>query len=513
MVVAAFVAPFLLPATARFVAHRGAAARRPAGGGHHRAGGAGARRSSPSTWPGTGGSTTPSTRGRSPRRSPGWPGSWARCSGWSARWSSSRCRWRRSARRWASPAWTSATAQNVRDKSRMKTVLRAAGVPCARHQLVTDPDERAGVRRRGRLPAGREAAGRGRARRRPTGSTTTTPCAAGSARCRRGPRPPGCSRSSWSARSTRSTASASAGGRCGRRSRTTCRRRWTCCATRGSSGRCCCRARWTTRGTPPSRTSGRRRCEALGVRDGLTHMEWFRRPDGSVAVSEVGARPPGAQISSMLGYVHDVDFYRLWARAGDPRPVRPAGAEVRRGHGLPARAGPAARVRAVHGVDGAAAPARAPRRRGRLPRAGPAGVVELRGRGVRDRPAPGDRGGAATRCGRSSTGSGSSWWRSSDDGGHALPGLPRRDGLLHPGAGRGRRPGDRRRRPAAVRAAGRRPRRARALRARLAGRRGRGARRAARAVPARPVRPGRVPVGAVHDPRGADPGGVRAARA
>ena len=31
---------------------------------------------------------------------------------------------------------------------------------------------------------------------------------------------------------------------------------------------------------------------ALGVRDALTHMEWFRRPDGSVAVSEVAARPP-----------------------------------------------------------------------------------------------------------------------------------------------------------------------------------------------------------------------------
>ena len=30
-------------------------------------------------------------------------------------------------------------ARNVRDKSRMKSVLQAAGVPCARHQLVHDP--------------------------------------------------------------------------------------------------------------------------------------------------------------------------------------------------------------------------------------------------------------------------------------------------------------------------------------------------------------------------------------
>jgi hypothetical protein len=53
---------------------------------------------------------------------------------------------------------------------------------------------------------------------------------------------------------------------------------------------------------------------ALGLRTGLTHMEWFRRPDGSVAVSEVGARPPGAQISSMLCYAHDFDLYRAWAQ-------------------------------------------------------------------------------------------------------------------------------------------------------------------------------------------------------
>ncbi len=53
---------------------------------------------------------------------------------------------------------------------------------------------------------------------------------------------------------------------------------------------------------------------ALGLRTGLTHMEWFRRPDGTVAVSEVAVRPPGAQISSMLCYAHDFDLYRAWAQ-------------------------------------------------------------------------------------------------------------------------------------------------------------------------------------------------------
>lgn len=89
---------------------------------------------------------------------------------------------------------------------------------------------------------------------------------------------------------------------------------------------------------------------ALGVRDALTHMEWFRRPDGSVAVSEVAARPPGAQLSSMLGYAHDVDFYRAWAelvvlgRFDPPERRYAAGTAYLRGQGR-------GRVRAVHGVE------------------------------------------------------------------------------------------------------------------------------------------------------------------
>jgi hypothetical protein len=46
---------------------------------------------------------------------------------------------------------------------------------------------------------------------------------------------------------------------------------------------------------------------------GLSHMEWFRRADGSIAISEVGARPPGAQFTTLLSFAHDVDFYRAWA--------------------------------------------------------------------------------------------------------------------------------------------------------------------------------------------------------
>ena len=39
------------------------------------------------------------------------------------------------------PGMDEDTAQNVRDKSRMKSVLRSAGIPCARHQLVNRTEE------------------------------------------------------------------------------------------------------------------------------------------------------------------------------------------------------------------------------------------------------------------------------------------------------------------------------------------------------------------------------------
>ena len=54
---------------------------------------------------------------------------------------------------------------------------------------------------------------------------------------------------------------------------------------------------------------------ALGLETGLTHMEWFRRPDGSVAVSEVAARPPGAQLLTATAWAHGGrDLYGDWTR-------------------------------------------------------------------------------------------------------------------------------------------------------------------------------------------------------
>jgi biotin carboxylase len=88
----------------------------------------------------------------------------------------------------------------------------------------------------------------------------------------------------------------------------------------------------------------------LGLETGLTHLEWFRRPDGSLAISEVAARPPGAQITTLISAAHDLDFYSTWSRlmieeAFDP-PYRryAAGAAFLRGQGR-------GRVAAVRGLE------------------------------------------------------------------------------------------------------------------------------------------------------------------
>lgn len=108
---------------------------------------------------------------------------------------------------------------------------------------------------------------------------------------------------------------------------------------------------------------------ALGLRTGLTHMEWFRRPDGTVAVSEVAVRPPGAQISAMLAYAHDFDLYLEWARlmvhGQFTRPERAwsAGTVFLRGQGT-------GRVRGVSGLAELPPEVRALVIESRLPEAG-----------------------------------------------------------------------------------------------------------------------------------------------
>ena len=88
----------------------------------------------------------------------------------------------------------------------------------------------------------------------------------------------------------------------------------------------------------------------FGLQTGLVHMEWFRRPDASIAISEAAVRPPGAQFSTLISYAHDFDLYTAWAHLMifgefDPPERRYAvGAAYLRGQGE-------GRVRAIHGLE------------------------------------------------------------------------------------------------------------------------------------------------------------------
>jgi formate-dependent phosphoribosylglycinamide formyltransferase (GAR transformylase) len=60
---------------------------------------------------------------------------------------------------------------------------------------------------------------------------------------------------------------------------------------------------------------GLRAIAALGLDSGMTHMEWFHKDDGTLAIGEIAQRPPGANITKMTGIAHGIDCYRAWARA------------------------------------------------------------------------------------------------------------------------------------------------------------------------------------------------------
>lgn len=247
------------------------------------------------------------------------------------------------------PGMDTETAHNVRDKARMKSVLQAAGVPCARHQLVSHPGE---------ALAFAEEVGFPLVAKPPAGAGAQATYRLDDVGSLRGwldaipPRPdsPGLLEE-FLVGEEHTFDSVTVGGQTTWSSVSdylppplevlrTPWIQWTVLLPREIGG-----PRYAGIGE-----IGPAALRALGVRDALTHMEWFRRPDGSVAISEVGARPPGAQLSSMLGYVHDVDFFRMWTelvildRFSPPERQYAAGTAYLRGQGR-------GRVRAVHGVE------------------------------------------------------------------------------------------------------------------------------------------------------------------
>ena len=247
------------------------------------------------------------------------------------------------------PGMDEDTAQNVRDKSRMKSVLRSAGIPCARHQLVSRTEEATGFLAEVGLPiVAKPPAGAGAqatyrldteddfaswlraaqanpaevwlleefltGREHTFDSVTVDGNTLWASISDYQPPPLEVLRTPWV--------------------------QWTVVLPRSIDG-----AEYG-----PIKQIGPAALQALGVQTAFTHMEWFARPDGSVAVSEVGARPPGAQLASMIGFSHDVDFYAMWAELvllgtfDPPRRVYATGTAYLRGQGR-------GRVHTVHGVD------------------------------------------------------------------------------------------------------------------------------------------------------------------
>ena len=98
------------------------------------------------------------------------------------------------------------------------------------------------------------------------------------------------------------------------------------------------------------RAVGWRALEALGMETGVSHLEWFRRRDGSIAISEVAARPPGAQIMTLIARANDFDALGAWVKMmikgtfDAPQRKYAVGAAYLRGQGQ-------GRVKAIHGLE------------------------------------------------------------------------------------------------------------------------------------------------------------------
>ena len=96
---------------------------------------------------------------------------------------------------------------------------------------------------------------------------------------------------------------------------------------------------------------GRAAVAALGMGTGITHMEWFRKPDGTAIFGEIACRPPGANMVDLMNFSDDQDLYRDWAAAIlhgaiPPRPPRPWSAAV-----IFKRAEGRGRIRDIVGLD------------------------------------------------------------------------------------------------------------------------------------------------------------------
>jgi hypothetical protein len=60
---------------------------------------------------------------------------------------------------------------------------------------------------------------------------------------------------------------------------------------------------------------GQKVIQALGFESGITHMEWFRTPEGEAVFGEIGGRAPGGRLVHAMNYSADIDLFTGWAEA------------------------------------------------------------------------------------------------------------------------------------------------------------------------------------------------------
>jgi len=211
------------------------------------------------------------------------------------------------------PGTSPKTADLFRDKARMKNALRAAGLPCARHRLVTRLEDALEFVREVGLPI-----------------VLKPPAGAG---CK----------ATWRIRSVEEPRSAIAAVRPSASDPTLAEEflkgQEFCFDTLVTNGKirfenvsryypgplevtenpwiqwAVVQPRVLGKELDDAREMGRKAIHALGLQSGFTHMEWFRRDDGSLAIGEIAARPPGANFVEMMGWGHQTDMYKAWARA------------------------------------------------------------------------------------------------------------------------------------------------------------------------------------------------------
>ena len=247
------------------------------------------------------------------------------------------------------PGMGADAARNFRDKSQMKDVLRAAGIPCARHRLVESPAEGLAMAKQCGYPViVKPPAGAG---------------ARGTYRCEDDPGLADCLQTLNARTGHPVLVEEFVQGR-EHSFDSVCIEGevvWSSISHYFPGPLEVVREPWIQWCVVIPRETGSPRyaeirqhapaaLQALGMHTGLSHLEWFQREDGSIAISEVGARPPGAQFMSLMSWAHDFDLYQAWAHLmiHDEFPAPPrqyaTGAAYLRGMGR-------GRVSQVHGLD------------------------------------------------------------------------------------------------------------------------------------------------------------------